>query len=372
MQAATFKRWEWIHKWSSLVCTLFLIMLCITGLPLIFHDEIDATLNPTQWQPAHTDGRRLTYDEVLREALAQQPGDVPIFMSFDTDRPVVNVTTGPNPNAADNQMTFMSFDHTSGARVPPADVGESVMEFILQLHTDMFLGLPGMLFLGAMGIMFVLAVISGVVVYRQFMRNLPFGTVRHHKRRRTRFLDYHNLFGITTVAWVFVVSLTGTINTLETPIIDAWRNDSLSALINDNAGGKAVSSAASLDAAIQSAKAELPGMTLQFIAFPGSAFSTSRHFAVFLHGTTPLTSEIIQPVLVDAVSGEVAGAAHTPWYVTLLSVSRPLHFGDYGGLGLKLVWAALTVMTLVVLITGLYLWWKKRKLAAAKTVSKPV
>ena len=52
------------------------------------------------------------------------------------------------------------------------------MDFLLQLHTDMFLGLPGMLFLGAMGILLVVALISGVVLYAPFMRKLPFGTVQ--------------------------------------------------------------------------------------------------------------------------------------------------------------------------------------------------
>lgn len=33
--------WSWIHKWSSLVSTAFLLLLCITGLPLIFHEEIE-------------------------------------------------------------------------------------------------------------------------------------------------------------------------------------------------------------------------------------------------------------------------------------------------------------------------------------------
>ena len=33
-----------MHKWSSLVSTLFLLLLCVTGLPLIFHDEIDAVM----------------------------------------------------------------------------------------------------------------------------------------------------------------------------------------------------------------------------------------------------------------------------------------------------------------------------------------
>lgn len=53
-----------------------------------------------------------------------------------------------------------------------------------------------------------------------------------------------------------------------------------------------------------------------------------------------------------------------PWYYQALSLSRPLHFGDYGGLPLKLLWAALTLFTIHVLGTGLYLWLAKRKSSA--------
>ena len=49
MRTGTIRAWGWIHKWTSLVCTLFLLMLCLTGLPLIFHDEIDGALNPASW-----------------------------------------------------------------------------------------------------------------------------------------------------------------------------------------------------------------------------------------------------------------------------------------------------------------------------------
>ncbi|MFW5972828.1 MAG: PepSY domain-containing protein, partial [Bacteroidota bacterium] len=36
-----FRAWFEIHKWTSLVSMVFLLMLCVTGLPLIFHHEID-------------------------------------------------------------------------------------------------------------------------------------------------------------------------------------------------------------------------------------------------------------------------------------------------------------------------------------------
>ncbi len=45
-----------------------------------------------------------------------------------------------------------------------------------------------------------------------------------------------------------------------------------------------------------------------------------------------------------------------PWYLRVLQISRPLHFGDYGGVPLKIIWALLDLVTIVVLGSGLYLW----------------
>ena len=359
MKTATIRTWSWVHKWTSLVCTLFLLMLCVTGLPLVFHDEIDAALNPATWQPANPDGPHLTYDEVLSIALAERPGEVPIFMSFDIDRPVVNVTTGPSADAPGSAMHFASYDLTSGALVPPADTGESVMEFILQLHTDMFLGLPGMLFLGFMGILFLAATVSGVVLYAPFMRKLDFGTVRRRQSSRIKWLDYHNLLGIVTLAWVVVVGATGVINTLEQPIIDTWRTQELADLVADNQDAELGTTRASLAEAVAEAVRLAPDMQLQFVAFPGSGFSTSAHFSIFLHGDTPLTENLITPVLVHAGTGEVAGIREMPWYAKALSLSRPLHFGDYGGLLLKIIWFVLDLITIIVLASGVYLWLSK-------------
>lgn len=33
--------WSLAHTWTSLICTLFLLAICVTGLPLIFSSEID-------------------------------------------------------------------------------------------------------------------------------------------------------------------------------------------------------------------------------------------------------------------------------------------------------------------------------------------
>lgn len=363
MSSKAIRVWSLVHKWTSLVCTAFLLMLCLTGLPLIFHHEIDDALNPEQWQPANPDGPMLDLDQILAIALAARPaGDVPIFVSFDEDRPVVNVTTGPRPNASDGEMHFASFDQTSGNLVPPPNGGE-VMDFILQLHTDMFLGLGGMLFLGAMGLLFVASIVSGVVVYAPFMRKLEFGTLRVTRSPRVKWLDYHNLLGVVTVAWVMVVGVTGVINTLATPITEAWRNTSLADLTAAHKGKPRPARLSSLQHAVDQTKTAAPGNWVQFVAFPGGSYSTDHHYAVFLQGDTPLTKHIITPALIDAGTGAFVAIREMPWYNQMLSLSQPLHFGDYGGLPLKILWAVLDIITIIVLGSGLYLWVARGRVA---------
>lgn len=372
MKRRTTRLWSAIHTWTSLIATLFLLMLCITGLPLIFHDEIDAALDNSQWTPANPDGPRLGLDAVLDRALDNRPGEVPLFMSFDTDRPVINVTTGPAPEAPAGRMHFASFDTTSGELVPPPS-GGAFMEFILQLHTDMFLGLPGMLFLGAMGLLLVAAIVSGVVLYAPFMRKLEFATVRRRRSAPVKWLDYHNLLGAVTVAWLLVVGITGIVHTLADPIIDTWKHNELADLTAGHDERGVPERRASLDTAVRRAAEAMPGMTLQFVAFPGSSFSTNRHYAVFFHGNTPLTRYMITPALIDAETGTLDGVRPMPWYAKALSLSKPLHFGDYGGLPLKIIWFVLDLLTIVVLVTGIYLWLRRRRqrrVATETTVSR--
>jgi len=360
--------WYLIHKWTSLVCTVFLLMLCLTGLPLIFHDEIDVM---TEGRPqvglpgvgSSTDAAGLLpLDTVLKLALARRPGEVPLFMAFDNAEPLMTVTTGPKPDAGEGQMHVQLLDRSTGKLVSSL-TDDGVMHFLLQLHTDMFLGLPGMLFLGFMGLLFTAAIVSGVVLYAPFMRKIAFGTLRTSRSTRLKWLDYHNLLGIVALAWTVVVGLTGVVNTLATPINRIWQNGELAAMKGAYAGRGALppSRYGSLDKAMAAARRALPGNNPQFIGFPGGAFSSGHHYAVFFQGNTPLTERLLTPALIDAETGAFTDARPMPWYNQALALSQPLHFGDYGSLPLKVLWAVLDVFTIVILGSGLYLWLGRRR-----------
>jgi uncharacterized iron-regulated membrane protein len=363
VKRSTIKTWFLVHKWTSLVSTLFLLMLCLTGLPLIFHDEIDA-LQGEDYEArlvgAPSSQAGLPLDMMLAKALGQRPDEVPLFMAFSNDSPLLTVTTGPSADAAESEMTLLFLDRATGEVIGPAPSG-GIMDFILSLHVDLFLGLPGMLFLGAMGLLFVVALVSGVVLYAPFMRRLAFGTLRTARSPRVRRLDQHNLVGIVTLGWVLVVGLTGVINTLADPLTAQWQSGELAEMTAryQDTAPLAPTEYGSLDAAMTAAQSALPGRAPQFIGFPGGAFSTGHHYAVFFQGDQPATQFLLTPALIDARESTLTDTREMPAINQALMLSKPLHFGDYGGLPLKLLWTLLDLATIWVLWTGILLWLRR-------------
>ena len=360
LSTASIRRWSWVHKWSSLVCTVFMLLLCLTGLPLIFHHEIGHLLGTEVEPPEMPAGTpRADLDRVLAAAQARAPGMLPQFLvgEIDDDR-FWFVTFGRTITDDETQKTVI-VDSRSAAVLAEPNFDEGFMHWMFHLHVDLFAGLPGTLFLGFMGLLLVVAIVSGVVLYAPFMRKLAFGTLRREVAPRTRWLDLHNLLGIVTLVWGFVVGFTRVINTLGEPVIGLWRTDQMAEMVAPYAGKPAPGRPGLLQAAVAAAEALEPQMKLRFVAYPGTYYTSAHHYGVFMRGDAPLTARLFKPVLVDAQTAEVTDRRDMPWYVTALLVSQPLHFGDYGGMPLKIVWALLDLATIVVLWSGLVLWLRR-------------
>jgi len=164
---------------------------------------------------------------------------------------------------------------------------------------------------------------------------------------------------------MIVVGATGVINTWADLVFEQWRSDQLNEMLGAHKDNPYPQTLFSIDAAVKTASERLPNTAPAFVAFPGTLFSSQGHYAIFMRGETPLTSRLLTPVIVDASTGAFTDTRELPWYVTTLLISQPLHFGDYGGMPLKILWAVLDVLTIIVLVTGLYLWVRRRRPSAA-------
>jgi len=362
LSAKTVRRWYRTHKWTSLICTAFLLMACITGLPLVFQDELEPILEPHTMaatvQPGTPDA---SLDRMLLEAKAHFPGLKLLFVAYDDDEPRVFVTLAPSLAPKPSETRSLIFDRHTGKTLDAIKPGKTFLSFCLQLHREIFAGVTGELVMALMGLLFIVALVSGVVVYGPFMRRLNFGTVRNRGSRRVYWFDLHNLIGIVTLTWAFVVGATGFLNGLATPLFGLWRMQAMPVLLAPYHGNPAPAHLASIDATVATVTKALPGMTISSITFPNAVLASPRHYIVWTKGNSPVTSRLFTPALVDAETGRLSAIKPLPWYLRTIEISRPFHFGDYGGLPLKIIWALFDVALIVVLLSGVYLWLSRRR-----------
>jgi uncharacterized iron-regulated membrane protein len=171
---------------------------------------------------------------------------------------------------------------------------------------------------------------------------------------------------MVTVVWLLVVGFTGALNTLSTPMFDLWRMQELPKLLGPFQG-MPVAATPSLDAALAAVRARLPEAKITSVTMPTAArFGSPRHLVVWIKGDTPITSRLFTPTLVSADSALDVTIPPMPWYLRTIQVSRPLHFGDYGGLPLKILWALLDLLAIAVLVSGIYLWLARKRFFAAR------
>ncbi len=362
------RRWSFVHKWTSLVCAIFLLIFCITGLPLIFTDELRDLLDdapPYATLPADTP--RASLDHMVEKATRMYPDHVAWFVFVDDDEPQVRVGLLPTPDASPARGRRIKFDSRTGQVLQEIEPQEkrplTFLEVMLRLHRDLFADLPGELFLGFMGLLFVASAVSGVVLYGPFMKKLRFGDVRRERTRRIKWLDLHNLLGIVTVAWAIAVGATGVMNELSKPLFQIWQRTDVQAVLQPYRGqpAPAAGEMSSVQAAFDLVQQASQGRRATTVVFPNDRIGSPHHYLVWTKGASPLTARLFTPALVDARSGELTTVVKMPWYLRTLQISRPLHFGDYGGMPLKIIWALLDIVTIIVLGSGIYLWLVRRR-----------
>src|SRR3546814_16823578 len=87
--------------------------------------------------PSSSDAQGLKPLDAMRaKVLASRPGEVPVFMAFDNDTPLMTITTAPRPDSKAAEMTIPVLNRDTGE---PTGRGseEGVMHFLLHLHPEM-------------------------------------------------------------------------------------------------------------------------------------------------------------------------------------------------------------------------------------------
>lgn len=366
MQPQTIKKLHSWHAWSGLLSGINIFILSVTGAILVFVHELHHAIGPEL--PLHiTTDRPEAYADaplapVVAAMQAENPAAVPAGLGIptvadhaeDPDHFIYFLEMHPADDVGgsdhDRHIAYF-FDPLTREFAPKSDVVD-IPEWIWYLHANLFLGFAGQIFLGIVGIAFLISTVTGLIIYGPFMKGVFFGALRRGLTWRLLLADWHKLIGIGTLGFNLLMAVTGILLTLGQVLINLYSYSVISSLepvaFEEGASRHAI---VSVDQVVATARETFPDKNLRWISFPGQ-LQGDHHYVAFAYEEGRFFSRIPYVALINAYDAELSLTVDLPWYITMIYIAVPLHFGDFGGLPLRIVYAFFGLSAGALSVTG--------------------
>jgi uncharacterized iron-regulated membrane protein len=357
------RRQLWLPRWAGLILSLNVLVFAVTGLILIFHEEIESALE--QAAPQRPLGQPLSLAQAIAIAKGKLPSADAVFVSRDLAHPhLVFVGLGEGSRKLEDTRAI-KVDLTTGS-IDDRNFDDTFIGVVYHLHAQLMAGPLGDLLVGAVGLLLLLVLITGAMIYGPMMKRFVFGTLRRDRHSRNLFADLHKLVGVSVFGWLSLVVTTGILLSLGSILFQAYSQNELRALAQVDVTQRLIEGTPVVDAAVAAAEKGSRGREWTLAILPGSDLSSVRHFSILLSGASGVQRRLPRISLVDAANPSSVTYHDFPLYLQALLLSQPLHFGDYGGLPLKLLWALFTLALIGLSATGVYTFFSGRKRSRRK------
>ena len=347
-----------IHHWSGLYAGIVIGILCFTGAVAVFIPEIDGLIQ-SRYYSVHAatpaPGQLFKIDQALAEAKKQYPKMSGLLIDM-PDKPGRVATFSfavKGKDKASSKSYFLFVDPVKDQILGSWDRQNSLANYLRQMHVRLYEGFWGRQLVGLAGVAFIVVTVTGFLIYGQFMKKQTYPKVRR-KGMRILMGDWHKILGISALAFNFVIACTGAWLGLQ-PKLMQWFDIKAP---NDHDFPKLMkpkADAATLvhwDEVFRVLRKEFPDLKPGYLRASEDGTST-----IEVHGS--IDGQIYEKNINALV---LAKTSYKPLFKCdvrtmsfsqrFYSVQEALHFGDYGGLGLKIVYTVLGLTSAFLSISG--------------------
>jgi uncharacterized iron-regulated membrane protein len=352
-------RW---HQWLGLGAGVFLVLIGFSGAVAVFKEEIDWLVTPALRVPAGPPAAPADPDALVATLHAIHPAARLEVLHLSSRTGHAHRAYLKLPDGGREVFLDPATGAVRGERATGAGYTTTLQNFIRQFHVRLLLGAWGRVFVGVFGVVLALSCVTGLWIYRGWLKNL-FRLRWRGASTRTRWSDVHKLAGVWSLVFNLVIGATGAVLGLENLTGNIRRHwlgrPAESPLPRATAPGAALP-AGELVARARAAFTDLHVQALIFPTRPGQPF--------MVRGDTPawLVARNMNYVALDPASGTVLaradGRAARGWDRLYLTFD-PLHFGYFGGYWTKIPWFILGLTPGILALSGFWLWWRRKSAA---------
>jgi uncharacterized iron-regulated membrane protein len=370
------KIWFIVHGWLALPIWVFALLVCVTGTLAVISQEIVWLANPDiRARAPSADAEPLSYQQVLDALRAQDPKMAVQSLRKPEES---HFALSARVSYPDSSLATLYVNPYTGAiqgRSPNFDFPN----FTRALHGWWLVPFThgyswGWYMVCLLGPLMLASLITGLVVYKRFWRAFFSPKLRLNQGARIFWGDFHRLSGVWSIWFIAIISVTGTwfliqailsdldlrITPFETPVVIAR-----DALPVDPSGQ--APAPLDLDRAMHIAEQAIPGLEVTAINLPSDAYG---HLILSGSDWYPLMQQSASLNPYDGGVGDTYLKSDRPLLDFVIDSMYPLHFGDFGGLWVKLIWFFFGLLLSFMVLSGLLIWTKRTAQATAKQLKK--
>jgi uncharacterized iron-regulated membrane protein len=347
-----------VHTWIGIASGLFLSVIALSGSVILFRSEFErAALSPGAAASGATG--RVSISDAAREIWELPP-----------DSQIRRVRI---PALPDEPYIFQV--QSKGKRTERIVVDASTaqalgtiqpgwVDWFVDLHRDLLFGSNGRSTVGVFGIVLFILSATGLLMWLSGVRSGRAWVSVRRQGSTTRFhYELHRAAGLWSYAFLAVISFTG----IELAFPTAFR-DAVQSLTGKPATLRALrdvqaDSIISLDEYVRIGCAAMPDGVPVELRLPERGKGPVDLRLYRAGDLAPSGNHVyLEPAsgavrMVDRIADRPIGAR-------FLAAMSPIHYGQLGGITVKIAWALFGLAPLLLFVTGLFAWWKPVKVSS--------
>ncbi|MCR8666166.1 PepSY domain-containing protein [Aestuariibaculum sp. M13] len=333
------------HSYLGLIAGIFLVVMGLTGAVLAFNEDIDeAVFKEYQVEDF---SNSLALDRAIETVQNNFPEWEARIVHFKKGESILFNLRLPD------SRRFVFVHPLTGQIIANIDANATITKWILKFHYSFFAGVIGRFCVLFVGILFFLSLITGIILYRKvIIKTLLFQVKIKRGHTRNFYSALHRYVGVWALLLNLVLVITGIFlaykvakGGLETP--------NMPELVKLNI---------SVEQSLKNINKEYPDFTPTYIRIPKKSSEAITVNGVFK--SDPFYySQYFNKFLLDYKTGEVikvSKVSEAGIITRLDSMISPLHFGQYGGFFIKLLYCFIGISGPFLSVSGFVIWYKKK------------
>lgn len=362
------------HTVSGIVISVALYVIFFAGAFALFKDEIQV------WEEgktvSHIERKNINYDKILSSLNKkyQLTGrDLEINFGEKSDYIYVNMTASKDSIASETgKLSNLFFTNINSLKSKSYEEQYSLGEFLYRLHFFQQLPIIGIYLAGFVSLFFLFAIITGVIVHwKKIISN--FFVFNPKATLKRLWADAHTALGIIGLPFQFIFAVTGTYFAMSLFVLlpaNILYNGNQDKLMEDLRPERKIQKwivksdikKPSFNVFVKKAAVKWEGfhLTQAYVKNYGGV-----NMKYIISGEIESSNRFIGlgRITFNPYSGKteiIKNPKKLNYNEDAQRVLTRLHFGDYGGITMKIVYFILALITCFVIITGVLIWIESR------------